>query len=274
MKKVMLVEDEELILQGIFNIIDWNALGLEVVHMAHNGQEALEMWEKEPVDIAVSDITMPVMDGLTLLRVLREKEEKVRFIILSGYDEFEYARTAIRLGVESYILKPINEEELERQLKETVEKLDEMYKEKIKYIDEKTQWMHFLSGKTEAGGYAEYAGILDIPSQTERFYAAVMKWRLDELKENRITDVIVTLKKQEPGLRLVHLLPDSLLMILVDPGLDEEQALEYFAGIQNRIESEFGIFTFICVGPAFEQFEQLPEVYGAAMKMQIGRAHV
>lgn len=268
MKKVMLVEDEELILQGIFNIIDWNALGLEVVHMAHNGQEALEMWEKEPVDIVVSDITMPVMDGLTLLRVLREKEEKVRFIILSGYDEFEYARTAIRLGVESYILKPINEEELERQLKETVEKLDEMYKEKIKYIDEKTQWMHFLSGKTEAGGYAEYAGILDIPSQTERFYAAVMKWRLDELKENRITDVIVTLKKQEPGLRLVHLLPDSLLMILVDPGLDEEQALEYFSGIQNRIESEFGIFTFICVGPAFEQFEQLPEVYGAAMKMQ------
>ena len=119
MKKVMLVEDEELILQGIFNIIDWNALGLEVVHMAHNGQEALEMWEKEPVDIAVSDITMPVMDGLTLLRVLREKEEKVRFIILSGYDEFEYARTAIRLGVESYILKPINEEELERHLHNT-----------------------------------------------------------------------------------------------------------------------------------------------------------
>lgn len=53
MKKVMLVEDEELILQGIRNIIDWEALGLEVVHMAHNGKEALSLWEKEPVDLVV-----------------------------------------------------------------------------------------------------------------------------------------------------------------------------------------------------------------------------
>lgn len=63
MKKVMLVEDEELILQGIRNIIDWEALGLEVVHMAHNGKEALSLWEKEPVDLVVTDVEMPVMNG-------------------------------------------------------------------------------------------------------------------------------------------------------------------------------------------------------------------
>ena len=122
MMKVMLVENEELILQGIRNILDWEALGLEVVHMAHDGQEALAMWEKEPVHIVVTDISMPVMDGLTLLRKIREKEDRVRFIILTGYDEFAYAREAIRLEVENYILKPINEEELERQLKETIRK--------------------------------------------------------------------------------------------------------------------------------------------------------
>ena len=88
MMKVMLVENEELILQGIRNILDWEALGLEVVHMAHDGQEALAMWEKEPVHIVVTDISMPVMDGLTLLRKIREKEDRVRFIILTGYDEF------------------------------------------------------------------------------------------------------------------------------------------------------------------------------------------
>ena len=131
MKKVMIVEDEELILQGIRNILDWESLDLEVVHMAHDGAEALEMWEREPVHIVVTDISMPVMDGLELLHKIREKEEQVRFIILTGYDEFAYAREAIRLEVENYILKPINEEELERQLRETVEKLDEMDKKKI-----------------------------------------------------------------------------------------------------------------------------------------------
>ena len=92
MKKVMIVEDEELILQGIRNIVDWEALGLNVVHMAHDGVEALEMWEREPVHIVVTDISMPQMDGLTLLRKIREKEEQVRFIILTGFDEFAYAK--------------------------------------------------------------------------------------------------------------------------------------------------------------------------------------
>ena len=147
MKKVMIVEDEELILQGIRNILDWESLGLEVVHMAHDGVEALDMWEQEPVHIVVTDISMPEMDGLTLLQEIRKREEQVRFIILTGYDEFNYAREAIRLGVDNYILKPINEEEMERQLRETVQKLEEIDKKKIQYIDEKTQWMHFLNGK-------------------------------------------------------------------------------------------------------------------------------
>ena len=143
MKKVMIVEDEELILQGIRNIIDWEALGLKVIHLAHDGIEALKMWEQEPVHIVVTDISMPEMDGLTLLREIRKREEHVRFIILTGYDEFAYAREAVRLDVENYILKPVDEEELKRQLRETVEKLREMDKKKIGYIDEKGFFLMF-----------------------------------------------------------------------------------------------------------------------------------
>ncbi len=143
MMKVMIVEDEELILQGIRNIIDWEALGLKVIHLAHDGIEALKMWEQEPVHIVVTDISMPEMDGLTLLREIRKREEHVRFIILTGYDEFAYAREAVRLDVENYILKPVDEEELKRQLRETVEKLREMDKKKIGYIDEKGFFLMF-----------------------------------------------------------------------------------------------------------------------------------
>lgn len=267
MKKVMLVEDEELILMGLQNIIDWEALGLKVVHMARDGAEALKMWDEEPVHIVVTDISMPEMDGLTLLRKIREKEEQVRFIILTGYDEFNYAREAIRLEVENYILKPINEEELERQLRETVQKLEEMDKKKIQYIDEKTQWLHFLNGGAEKNEYDKYKKMLGITEGCSAYHGAVMKWNIKELKENKITDVIVELKKQE-DLSIVHLPPDSLLMVLSDGKLDEAQVQEYFLELQSRIDSKFNVRTFIGIGPSFHSFEELPGVYKAAKKLQ------
>ncbi len=267
MKKVMIVEDEELILQGIRNILDWEALGLEVVHMAHDGVEALRMWEEEPVQIVVTDISMPEMDGLTLLRKIREKEEQVRFIILTGYDEFGYAREAVRLDVENYILKPINEEELERQLRETVQKLDEMDKKKIQYIDEKTQWMHFLNGDAKGEEAGRFAELLDLAAEDGNYHAAVMKWNTEGMKEKKITDMILELKK-ESALRVVHLPPDNLLMISVDGDRSEEQIREYFAELQNQIESSFNIMTFIGVGPSFQNFVQLPEAYQSARKLQ------
>ncbi len=269
MKKVMIVEDEELILQGIRNILDWEALGLEVVHMAHDGTEALQMWEEEPVHIVVTDISMPEMDGLTLLRKIREKEEQVRFIILTGYDEFDYAREAIRLEVENYILKPINEEELERQLRETVRKLEEMDKKKLRYIDEKTQWMHFLNGKSKNEEYGKFAKMLGLEEDHGNYCAAVMKWNMEGFKEKKITDVIMELKK-ESRMKIVHLPPDNLLMILADSDFEEAGGgvQEYFSELQNQIESRFDIMTFIGVGPSFQSFEQLPEAYRVARKLQ------
>ncbi len=76
MKTVMLVEDEEFILEGLRTIIDWEALDMEVIHMAHNGREALELFWKEPCDIVVTDVEMPVLDGLGFLKALRGKKYK------------------------------------------------------------------------------------------------------------------------------------------------------------------------------------------------------
>ncbi len=288
MKKVMIVEDEELILQGIRNIIDWEAMGLDVVHMAHDGVEALELWEKEPVHIVVTDISMPEMDGLALLRKIREMDEQARFIILTGYDEFSYAREAVRLDVENYILKPVNEEELERQLRETMRKLEEMDKEKIRYIDEKARWMNFLNGKSgksemeemesERNEFQKFVEMSGLAKENQSYYAAILKWNMDGLGEKKITDVIVEMQK-ENRLRVVHLPPDSLLMILCGNrvegngggnanSMDEEQVQEYFTELQNDIESRFNIMTFICIGQVFQRFEQLPEAYRSARKLQ------
>lgn len=267
MRKVMIVEDEELILQGIKSIVNWKALDLEVVHMAYNGLEALEMWEQEPVDIIITDIDMPEMNGLELLKQIRSKEEHVRFIILTGFDEFEYAREAIRLEVENYILKPIDEEELEKQLKEAIDKLDEMEKNKIRYIDEKTAWLQFLSGKITDEGYGYYKENLKLESDGAPCWAAVMKWSTDSVKENRITDMIMALRNDEKRLRIVHLPPDCLLLLLT--GFEEaHEVREYFQMLQNQVESHFDLLTFISIGTVFHDYRELPDSYRVAMRLQ------
>lgn len=267
MKTVMIVEDEELILMGIKSIVDWERLGLEVVHTAYDGLEALKKWEEQPVDIIISDIDMPGMTGLELLEEIRKRDENVRFIILTGYDKFEYAQKAIRLEVENYILKPINEEELEQQLILAKERLDELEKKKILYIDEKTDWMQFLSGKTQEEEYDYYRENLNLPKEKGIYRAAVMKWSTESVKEKRITDMLMAIHSERTPLRMVLLLPDCMLLLLKD--LQEAgEVKEYFQNLQDEIESRFDILTFISIGPVFRDYRKLPASYREAMKLQ------
>lgn len=118
MMKVMLVDDEPFIMQGLEVLIDWNALGYEIVKMASNGGEAYEYLKSEQVDMVISDISMPVMTGLDLLKRIREEGlSDAYFVILSGYNDFKYAQQAIRYASMDYLLKPIDREELTDILK-------------------------------------------------------------------------------------------------------------------------------------------------------------
>lgn len=267
MRKVMIVEDEELILEGIKSIVHWEALDLKLVHMAHNGLEALELWDQEPVDIIITDIEMPEMSGLELLREIRKKAELVRFIILTGYEEFEYAREAIRIGVEDYILKPIDEEALERQLKAAVERLEALEKERMSYIDEKAEWLSFLSGKTEGADSPDHQERLGLAKPEGPAWAALMKWKSEGARETRVTDMILALQNADPRLKAVHLPPDSLLLLLTGfSGADDVK--EYVTGLQNQIEGQFDMLTFISIGPAFDDWARLPDSYKMAQRLQ------
>ena len=172
-----------------------------------------------------------------------------------------------RYAWELNILKPVNEEELERQLLETVQKLEEQDKKKLQYIDEKTQWMHFLNGKAEKEEYGKYEKLLNLTSGYESYYTAVMKWNAEGLKEKKITEVLVELKKDN-RLKIVHLPPDNLLMVIADAKTDENGILEYFLELQNRIESRFDIMTYKAVGSSYHTNEQKPESYKSAKKLQ------
>ena len=122
--RVLLVDDEEDIRVGISRKMDWEGLGFTLVGEAENGREALELAEVLSPDVVLTDIKMPFLDGLELCRILSGRLPASRFVIFSGFDEFQYAKQAIQMNVFEYILKPISAEELSGVLRKLRETLD------------------------------------------------------------------------------------------------------------------------------------------------------
>lgn len=126
MYKVLLVDDERMILEGISRVMDWAAYGTELAGTARNGVEALDFIAERSPDIVVTDIRMPGLDGIELIAKVRELELPTRFIVLSGFGEFDYARSAMQYGVKHYLLKPSGEESIGRALADVVGELDRL----------------------------------------------------------------------------------------------------------------------------------------------------
>ena len=120
MLKVLLVDDEPFILQGLQVLVNWEEEGFEV-HTALDGASALEVLDKENIDLIIADIKMPGMNGIELLKKVRESGNDVFFVILSGYAEFSYAQEALRYHCSAYILKPVEKDSLEGILKKVIE---------------------------------------------------------------------------------------------------------------------------------------------------------
>ncbi len=114
MLKVLVVEDEELIRKGIVLAVDWAALDCVVVGEAANGLEALDAVERLDPSLVITDLKMPQMDGIEMLRQLRQRGNNVYVIILTAYDSFTYAQSALRLGAVDFLLKPFHDGDLER----------------------------------------------------------------------------------------------------------------------------------------------------------------
>ncbi len=176
MYNVLLVDDEPFITEGLSDALDWSDFGLEVVGSAENGKQALELLRQVPTDILITDISMPVMDGLTLIREARELLPGLKVIILSGYNEFDYLKEGMRLGIENYLLKPVHFEELRATLRDTVDKLNAARPERAFGEDElgilrDNVMKRWLTGKIGAAELAERLEMLDI--RLEKPYSAV-----------------------------------------------------------------------------------------------------
>ena len=121
--KVLIVDDEKLERVLIHNAVEWEKNGLEVIGEAGNGEEAMEFFEMNRPDLILTDINMPFMDGVALAERVRERSKTCHIIMLTGYREFEYARKAVAIGVDEFLVKPINAKEVTRAVLESSEKI-------------------------------------------------------------------------------------------------------------------------------------------------------
>ncbi|MCR8634350.1 response regulator transcription factor [Paenibacillus radicis (ex Xue et al. 2023)] len=148
--KMLIVDDEPIICRGLRETIPWDSIGVEVVGEAADGAEALELIKRQPVDLVLTDINMDGMDGLVLSKTLRERHSEIRIIILSGYDDFEYARQAIRIGVEDYLLKPVNVDELMGMVQRIGGELEQEANQRKEAV--RDCWLSWLKSLMQNGG--------------------------------------------------------------------------------------------------------------------------
>ena len=123
MKTVLIVEDEKLIRQGLRKMIQRSGVPVEVIMECNNGETALEILKEQSIDVMFTDIRMPKMDGIELVERMQECEHIPLTVAISGYDDFEYAKQAIKIGVAEYLLKPVSSAVLLEHLSEIAEKV-------------------------------------------------------------------------------------------------------------------------------------------------------
>jgi two-component system response regulator YesN len=137
MYKVLIVDDEPMIRAGLQTLIDWERYGFQVVGDAMNGREAMSKYAELAPHLIIIDIRMPVMDGLQVIEEIRKTDAACRFLILTGYADFDYAKRAIVGQVDSYVLKPVDEDEIVTELIRIYKYLSKQ--EKLSQLDEKSE---------------------------------------------------------------------------------------------------------------------------------------
>lgn len=167
MYRLILIDDESHIRRGLCALIPWDEFGIEIVGEADNGRTALELIKTLHPDIAIADIKMPHMDGIELLKEVNKLSQKPKFVMLSGFDQFNFVRSAMRMGAQNYLLKPVDAEELKSTISELVACLDDEAAKKQQF-DESMQALlnstlnRLLSNRIEVRELREKCQLLDI----------------------------------------------------------------------------------------------------------------
>lgn len=282
MYKVMIVDDEILVRIGLKSTLDWESLGFTVVAEAANGEQAFEQYKMHSPEIVITDIKMPKKDGLWLTKAIRKNDSLTKILILTCYDDFGYAREALKSGADDYVLKSeVEDEELINALLELKKSLDReqsgMHKDNVQPQNVLEQQADFIdsviSGRLE--GAAEFKSKFDRIELSEGVnqYAFVCVVRNDLGKKkasgekewrnmnNAITNLTINALTERGISRLYCLKDDAILFLLYKTELDSKSVEETIEGIKTTVKQYFNTQVNVACSTVFEKLEQGQNAY-------------
>jgi two-component system response regulator YesN len=284
MYKVFLVEDEIVVREGIRNSIPWDKTPYTFAGEAPDGEMALSMIQDIKPDIVITDIRMPFMDGLTLSRIIRKTLPWIKIIILSGHDEFEYARESVSLGVEEYLLKPVSSSEMLKTLEKIAKRLDEE-KEKLLSIESlkkqirsssdslRDKWLSdFVNGRIPPAAAIEKGrehGI-DLPA---RSYAAAAIGVIG-LSENEgpiipVKMIIHSVMEKYPDSIWFRENDNRFVLLIREVSGEGVEELVYTIAqaLKHEVERNTGFKIAVGIGPTVERLSEVAKSYATALKV-------
>ena len=178
---VIIVDDEPLIREGLVKLFRWEDFQMQVRAVFSNGSLALEYLEKQPVDLIITDIKMPVMNGIELMQECLKRKYESKFIVLSGYSDFEYVKTAARLGIENYLLKPVDTQEMSQTLHQVRHKIQALRQDRV-MLEEGLRILRnnllyrLMTGKISYEEIEERKDYIHIPLRSSGYRVAILKF--------------------------------------------------------------------------------------------------
>lgn len=279
--KVLLVDDEMITLKMLKSIIPWERLGLELLGTADDGEEAYRKVLREMPDIIISDIRMKNMDGLELVKKVRAISENVKIILMSGYADFDYVKEAIWYGCSNYILKPIDEQELEQSLCQVIEQIrGKAYEKKIrdqseeqlrmlelfKYMRGSNNKNKILQNKNKYDFCFQDCMLLLIQQQSDSINefdtASNMELMGDKYAVAMIGDVI----GEQYRKKYLYFEDDAWLFLIEKT--EEQELIEMIRKIISVFHRELEMQLMVCFSKVCIDIDELPKIYEQVMSLQ------
>lgn len=275
MFKVILADDEPVIIRGLRKLIAWDKLDAEVIADAHDGEELLEKIKKLQPDIIVSDVAMPKMTGLDVIEEIRKQDWNIKVIFLSGYQEFDYVKTALSKEAVDYLLKPVGKEELayavtraERMLRSEhpveywrAEKNDveQTFKKINSEYESKDLYRHFKDvGIDTKGKVFVGASFMALPSVKAGMEDANM---FELIRLSIFQKINEHMKQNKNGFVIKRETDVNNLIIL---GKNEAEAEEIIKWLRRWIKEQYQVTMAVGIGKAVEQIDELKYAYKTA----------
>jgi len=287
MIKIFLVEDEFVVREGIKRTIDWEAHGYEFCGEAGDGELAYPLIQKLKPDIVITDIKMPFMDGLALSKLIKKEMPWIEIMILSGFEEFEYAKEGIKLGIAQYLTKPINGADLLREIDVVAEKIREKARERAireKYIKEmkegyakerKDLFHYLVTGSKSMAELLELAGRLEIDLSAIWYNILLLKMQPAKQGHDEYSNRLIEIEKQlaelaEAGdlLLFQRELEGVAFLFRADSEEDLKEKQNRFAEeLKSLLADDKDIRYFGGVGTAVNRMSELPQCFETASRV-------